>query len=157
MTDESARSDYPFGPPLEFLRRIWRLNHALERTSHRMLGQLGLTAQQRFLLRCIGQFPGITPGDVARALHIDPGTVSATLRRLENKGLAKRRKDPADQRRAVLGLTPAGHALDGPAEGTVETAVATLLATTSVDEIQITLRVLARLATLLEASSEPVQ
>lgn len=153
MSDKAIDSDYPLGPPLEFLRRIWRLNHALERASRRMDKELGLTAQQRFMLRCIGRFPGITPGDVARVLHLNPGTVSSTVRRLENKGLVRRRKDAADTRRTTLGLTHKGRELDVPAAETVEAAVEALLGNTSPGDVEVAVSVVDQLASLLGEST----
>jgi len=61
--------------------------------------RLGITAQQRLIVRCVGQFPGMTAGQLAGLLHVDPGTISAALRRLEAKDLVARRKDPRDSRR----------------------------------------------------------
>lgn len=154
MAERSGDVAFPLGPALDFLRHIWRLNHALERASRRMDKQLGLTAQQRFLLRCIGRFPGITPGDAARALHIDPGTVSSTIRRLESKGLVVRRKDPADSRRVTLGLTKAGRMLDQPEAHTIEGAVEVLLFKSGSPEIDATTATLERLVVLLDEDAE---
>ena len=72
--------DYPLGPELDFLRRLWRLSHALERVSSRMKRRLGVTAQQRMILRCVGKYPGLPAGQLAELLHLDPGTISASLR-----------------------------------------------------------------------------
>ncbi len=138
-------------PSLEFLRRIWRLNHALERASLRMQKVLGLTAQQRFLVRCIGRFPEITPGDAARAMHVDPGTISATIRRLEAKKLLHRSKDSTDSRRAMLGLTAAGRAFDRPEPQSVEAAVEELLQTSAPDDVAVAMRLLERLVAILDA------
>lgn len=150
MADRGDGADFPLGPPLEFLRRVWLLNHALERASHRMDRALGLTAQQRFLLRCIGRFPGITPGDAARVLHVDPGTVSSTIRKLESKGLVRRGKDPGDSRRVTLGLTKRGRALDEPAAGTIEAAVIALLDLSRPEDIATAISVIERLCALLD-------
>lgn len=120
--------EYPLGPALTLLRRMWRLEHALEQLSSRMERQLGVSAPQRLALRCIGKYPGLTAGQLARMLHLDPGTVSAMLRRLEKRALIERRRDPRDKRRVALGLTPSGRALDRATEGTVEHAVERLLA-----------------------------
>src|SRR5512147_2990729 len=95
----------PLGPTLDFLEHLWRLNHALERLSGRMTKVLGVTAQQRLVIRCIGKFPHITAGQLARLLHLDPGTVSATLRRLEAQGVLVRRRDRRDRRCVMLRLT----------------------------------------------------
>lgn len=142
--------EFSLGPPLEFLRPLWRLNHALERASHRMNKVLGLTAQQRFLLRCIGRFPGITPGDAARALHVDPGTVSSTVRRLEAKNLVRRSKDPTDSRRTTLGLTSKGRSLDRPEARSVEAAVERLLSASAPEEVGAALRLIERLVDFLD-------
>jgi MarR family transcriptional regulator, organic hydroperoxide resistance regulator len=143
--------DYPLGPALDFLQRLWQLNHALETLSSRMQKRLGVTAQQRLMLRCIGKYPGMSAGQLAGLLRVDPGTVSAGLNRLESKGLLERRRDPRDQRRASLGLTRTGRALDEPAQGTVEDAVERLLAAVSVDELESTNKVIEQLTALLEA------
>jgi len=150
-------ADFPLAPHLDFLRRVWRLNHAVEVVSHRMSKELGLTAQQRFMLRCIGSFPGISPGDVAKILHIDPGTVSSTLGRLEEKGFVQRRRDLDDTRRVLLELTPKGRERDKPLGGTLESAVVELLAHSEAEEISSTLRVLERLAELIgtDQGAEP--
>lgn len=119
---------HPLPPPLALLQTIWRLNHAIERASSRMESRLGVTAQQRFVLRCVGRFPGITAGQLATLLQVDRGTVSAALNRLERKGLITRQADPRDRRRVALGLTPRGHALDRPQDGTVEDAASRAIA-----------------------------
>lgn len=139
---------------LEFLQCLWRTSHALERRSRRMERTLGVTAPQRLVLRLLGRFPGITAGQLARSLHVDPGTLSASLRRLEARGLVERRRDPADSRRVTIGLTRQGRALDVPRQGTVEAAADALLATASPRDLAAAARVLDRFAELL-ASDEP--
>ena len=84
-----ARADTPIRVrgSLEFLECLWRTSHALERRSRRMEKAIGVTAPQRLVLRFLGRFPGVTAGQLARALHVDPGTLSASVRRLEARGL----------------------------------------------------------------------
>jgi len=139
----------PLGPALDFLQRLWRLSHGMERLSSRMERRLGVTSQQWLILRCVGKYPGLTAGQLANLLHVDPGTVSAALRRLEAKGLLERRSDPRDRRRAALGLTAKGRALGGPARGTVEASVERLLQTAPPEEVTSLARVLDRFAGLL--------
>lgn len=150
MMDALDPDGFPLGPALAFLQRLWSLNHALERVSNRMTKKIGVTAQQRFVIRYVGTYPGITPGQLAAVLHLDPGTVSATLRRLEGKRLLVRRRDPADSRRVVLGLTRKGRALDVPTPGTVEEAVAELLAGCAKEEAVVVSALVDRLTELLE-------
>lgn len=150
MTEQAdPRASYPLGPALDFLQRLWQLNHALERVSSRMEKCLGITAQQRLIIRCVGKYPGIPAGQLASLLHVDPGTVSAALRRLEGKGLLERRRDPRDKRRVALGLTAKGRALDHPAEGTVENAVERLLEGARAEEVAAMVTIAERLTGLL--------
>jgi MarR family transcriptional regulator, organic hydroperoxide resistance regulator len=134
---------------LEFLQCLSRTSHAMERRSRRMEKAIGVTAPQRLVLRFLGRFPGVTAGQLAQALHIDPGTLSASLRRLEGRGLVERRRDPADTRRVTLGLTKQGRDLDGARTGTVEAAADALLADASPEDLAATVRVLDRFAELL--------
>jgi DNA-binding MarR family transcriptional regulator len=122
MSGDEQLTAYPLGSALAFLGRLWRLNHALERLSARMDRSLGVTAQQRFIIRCVGKYPGITAGALARVLHLDPGTVTAALHRLEAKGHVERRRDDRDRRRVTLGLTRAGIDLDRATSGTARRA-----------------------------------
>lgn len=141
---------YPLGPALDFLQRLWQLNRALEKVSSHMEKRLGVTAQQRLIIRCVGKYPGMTAGQLASLLHVDPGTVSAALGRLESKGLLERRSDPRDKRRICLGLTAKGRALDCPAAGTVEGAVERLLEGARADELSSMVKIVDQLAGLLQ-------
>jgi len=155
MTGTVETGDFTFSPTVEFMRNLWRLNHALERQSRRLEATWGVTAQQRMIIRCVGKYPGMTAGQLARQLHVDAGTVSAALNRLERKGLLERRRAERDRRRLTLGLTAAGRSIDQVASG-LERAVANLLGATSADEVASTRRVLEALAELLEGEASEV-
>jgi DNA-binding MarR family transcriptional regulator len=111
------------GPVLDFMSALWALDHALQSASKRMEAQLGVTAPQRLVVRIVGRFPGLAPGEVAEILHLHPSTLTGILKRLEERNLLARRPDPADARRSLLKLTPKGRAVDALRSGTVETAV----------------------------------
>jgi DNA-binding MarR family transcriptional regulator len=144
-----ASTLYPLGPALEFLERLWALNHALERLSGEMTSSLGITAQQRLVIRCLGRYPGIPAGQLAALLHLDKGTISATVRRLASKGLVERRKDPVDGRRTSLGLTSKGRSLDRSTPGTVEHAVERAISTADAKTVRATRLMLEWLAEAL--------
>ncbi len=133
-------------PTLDFLRRLWALSHALERLSVLMERSLGVTAQQRLVLRCLGLCPGVTAGQLAELLHLDPGTVSTHLRRLVEKRLVERKKDRRDARRVKLVLTKRGTALVRQSAGTVEHAVEQMLARANAGEVEATKAMLEELA-----------
>jgi MarR family transcriptional regulator, organic hydroperoxide resistance regulator len=151
----------PAGLPLSddqrFLRLLWRLDHAIEKRSKRMEATLGVTFQQRTILRTVGRFPSMTAGQLAEVMHVDRGTVSAALRRLEARGLIQRRRDSRDQRRVLLGLTGRGRAFDGPAEGTVEHAVQETLCRVGVERVRAAEEVIMQLVESLERTDTSVQ
>ena len=113
----------PLGEVLDFMRLLWAVDHALQTRSKRMESTLGVTGPQRLVLRIVGRFPGILPGQIAHLLHVHPSTLTGILKRLEARGLVQRRRDPRDRRRAPLGLTAKGMRIDELREGTIESAV----------------------------------
>lgn len=115
------------GGSLEFLRTLWELDHALQRASKRMERERGVTGPQRMVVRIVGRFPRISPGQLATLLHLHPSTLTGVLQRLEVRRLIVRRVDPRDRRRSFLGLTPAGRALDVDLAHTVEEALEQVL------------------------------
>ena len=151
MTEPS--SDFTIGEAGEFLRSLWRLNHALERMSRGMESAVGVTAQQRLMIRCVGKYPGITASQLAAQFYLDAGTVSTALGRLESKGLLERRRGQRDKRRVTLGLTAAGRAVDKEVAAPVEQAVEALLGSMSAGDVTCTRRVLGTLADLLEKAT----
>ena len=138
------------GPVLDFLRELWALDHAFDKTSKRMLATLGITAEQRVLIRIVGENPGISAGRLADLLHVDAGTTSTALRRLEDRKLLVRERDATDGRRVTVHLTPAGMKLCFARSGTVEAAVEQTLASSQPAEVKALRRVLGRLIDALE-------
>jgi DNA-binding MarR family transcriptional regulator len=125
MLDEAA--DPALGEVLDFMRGIWALDHAVQRTSKRMERQLGITGLQRLVIRVVGRIPGIPAGRLAELLHVHPSTLTGVLGRLERQGALARRLDPRDKRRSLLGLTARGRELDVKSEGTIEAAIQRVL------------------------------
>ncbi|HVU00531.1 MAG TPA: MarR family transcriptional regulator [Polyangiaceae bacterium] len=115
------------GEALEFMRALWEIDHSLRRVSKSMESMLGITGPQRLVIRMVGRFPGIAPGDLASILHVDPSSLTGMLERLRRNGLLSRRSDPEDARRSVLSLTARGRAVDRVRSGTVEAAVVVAL------------------------------
>jgi DNA-binding MarR family transcriptional regulator len=117
----------PLGRVLEFLRLVWAVDHGLHRVSRRMEQELGITGPQRFVLRLLGRFPGMTAGQLADALGVHPSTITGIVKRLQQRRLVVRRVDPRDRRRSFLALTETGRALNVDPSGTVEGAIAQVL------------------------------
>ncbi|MER5743429.1 MarR family transcriptional regulator [Streptomyces sp. NPDC002225] len=71
------------------------------------LGVVGLPPRQAMTLMRLA--PGATSQrELAAAMEIDPSQLVAILNELESSGLCERRRDPADRRRHIVEITPAG-------------------------------------------------
>ena len=147
---ERAR-EASLGEALDFMKVLWRLDHALQTASRRMAAALGVTGPQRLALRVVSRFPGITPGETAAVLRLHPSTVTIVVQALERAGLVEREEDPADRRRSRLRPTAAGRRVAASSSGTVEEAVRRTLAGLVPDDLETAARVLAALASELES------
>ena len=77
-----------------------------------LLDRLGLTYPQFLVLMALWENDGLTVTALGDALHLDSGTVSPLLKRLEAAGFVERRRDFGDERRVTVHLTEAGAALE---------------------------------------------
>ncbi|MFE5793910.1 MarR family winged helix-turn-helix transcriptional regulator [Streptomyces sp. NPDC056503] len=74
------------------------------------LGVAGLHPRNAMTLMQLATAP-MSQRDLAGAMEIDPSQLVAILNELEAAGLAERRRDPADRRRHIVEITPAGTAV----------------------------------------------
>jgi DNA-binding MarR family transcriptional regulator len=126
-----------------------------------LLGKLGRIATSRFADR-IAEY-GLRPRhcgvlewlgagsatqlDLARALGVTPSVVVDMLDELEALDAVRRNRDPADRRRQIVELTPAGHSLITEAAAAAREVDAELLAGLALDhraDLVVTLRQLAQ-------------
>lgn len=140
------------GEVLDFLRLIWAVDHALQKTSKRMNRLIGVTGPQRLVIRIVSRFPGMPAGRIAELLHVHPSTLTGILKRLERQGLIRRRRDLKDRRRTFIGVTEKGRWIDRAGAGTVEAAVEKVLAAASEARIKAARTILVGLAEALEAT-----
>jgi DNA-binding MarR family transcriptional regulator len=126
-----------------FLRAIWKLDHDLQRVSKRMEATVGLTGPQRLCLLHIGRQPRITPSELAANLHLDRGTITGILSRLERGKLVARGRNPDDARSVHLTLTAKGRATNRDRRSTVESAVRRAFRRMAIRDVQTAARVLA--------------
>ena len=120
---------------LEFIRRMWAVDHELQRVSKRMVDRIGLTAPQRLAVRFIGRQSGVTLGQLAELLHLHAGTVTGIARRLEELGFIVQTRSEEDTRRRHLALTAKGRQIDRRRKGTVEAAVRRTASAISAEEL----------------------
>src|SRR5436190_199403 len=121
--ETSAERKYPFDPVLDFMRLLWSIEHGLQRMSKKMESELGITGPQRLVLRVVGQFPGLSAGELAHVVRLHPSTITGILQRLVARGFLERTRDPGDSRRAQLRLTHRALVHTRMSSGTVEAVV----------------------------------
>jgi DNA-binding MarR family transcriptional regulator len=114
--------------------------------SKRMEGELGITGPQRLVLRVVGQFPGLSAGELAHIVRLHPSTITGILQRLVARGLLERQRDPSDSRRARLRLKPRAAAFTRTSAGTVEKAVTQALKQVGASNVRVARQVLAEVA-----------
>lgn len=139
------------GPALDFMRLLWEVDHGLNSRSKHMRLRFGVTGPQRFAVRIVSLFPGISAGELASLLHVHPSTLTGVLDRLVRRGLLARRADPRDGRRALLTATASGRRLDRLRRGTIEASVRRALTRLEPGELAAARRALETLAASLSA------
>lgn len=77
-----------------------------------LLDELGLTYPQYVTMLVLWEADdGVSVGDLGARLHLDSGTLSPLIKRLEQLGFVDRRRDPADERRVIVEVTEQGATL----------------------------------------------
>lgn len=116
------------------------------------LDEVGLTYPQYVVLLALWEQDGVSVGELGHRLHLDSGTLSPLLSRLDGAGLLTRSRPDPDGRRVVVRLTPAGNAMRAEAER-IQCALLDRLPMTP--EELITLRDLARRLVASLSAPEP--
>jgi DNA-binding MarR family transcriptional regulator len=83
------------------------------------LAELDLTGRQFLVLTFAGSADPLSQLDLSRRLGLDPTIVVGLIDGLEKRRLVRRVRDPADRRRYLLELTPAGRRLHSTASAAV--------------------------------------
>ena len=81
-----------------------------------LLAELGLTYPQYLAMLALWEEDGQTVSALGERLHLDSGTLTPLLKRLEASGHIRRTRDAQDERRVRIALTPQGLGLRDQAE-----------------------------------------
>ena len=76
---------------------------------------LGLTYPQYLVLLLLWEYDQLTVKELGDKLLLDSGTLTPLLKRMEQKQWLSHRRDPHDERSVIIGLLPAGRALQAQA------------------------------------------
>ena len=97
----------------EVVNNLRRLFKAIQEYSKAILRQTGLSAPQVWVLNVLEGAPGLSLNELSERLFAHPSTVSGIIDRLEERGVVRRERDPADGRGVLLSLTPRGRRMVG--------------------------------------------
>jgi DNA-binding MarR family transcriptional regulator len=87
---------------------VYSTAHAFNRAYKPLLDALGLTYPQYLTMFALWETDNLSVKELGELLHLDSGTLTPLLKRLEAMGLVRRTRDPADERSVRISLTPAG-------------------------------------------------
>lgn len=94
---------------------LYSASLAMTKVYKPLLDTLGLTYPQYLVMLVLWEADGATVSALGDRLHLDSGTLTPLLKRLEATGLLERQRDAADERRVRVSLTERGAALRAPA------------------------------------------
>src|SRR3954453_8518654 len=98
-------------PPSTLLYLMKQVELAVRAELDELTRPVGLTALQYTALTVLERHPDLTSAHLARHSFVTGQTMADMVTALLNRGLIERHRDPADRRRLVIALTPAGYRL----------------------------------------------
>ncbi|HSZ40765.1 MAG TPA: MarR family transcriptional regulator [Trebonia sp.] len=102
MADEDAMTGRQILPLIDHLARLGR------RAADGCESVGCLRPRHLIAIKLLRDHGPMTQHALGAALRLDPSNVVGLLNELEERGLIERRRDPADRRRHIVSLSPAG-------------------------------------------------
>ena len=90
---------------------VYSASHAFNRVYKPLLDRLSLTYPQYLVMLVLWERDGVPLKEIGERLHLDSGTLTPLLKRLEQAGLVKRTRSSEDERQVLIGLTAQGNGL----------------------------------------------
>lgn len=91
---------------------LYSATRAITATYRPLLAALNLTYPQYLVMLVLWEERRISVGRLGERLHLDSGTLSPLLKRLESQGLVRRERCASDERVVEVTLTPTGRRLE---------------------------------------------
>lgn len=90
---------------------IYSTSIAIHRVYKPMLDKMGVTYTQYLVLSALWEKSGLTIGDIAGRLALEPSTITPAVKRLESAGFVSRQRSVSDERQVEVQLTRKGSGL----------------------------------------------
>jgi len=94
---------------------LYAASRALTSLYRPVLDELGLTYPQYLVLLVLWERGSVPVRELGAALHLDYGTLTPLLKRLEAHGIVRRERSASDERSVLITLTEQGTALQARA------------------------------------------
>ncbi|RLK56386.1 DNA-binding MarR family transcriptional regulator [Stenotrophomonas rhizophila] len=109
-TTTEAEND-PLLLDLQVCFPLYAASNLLTRLYRPVLEPLGLTYSQYLVMLALWERTPASVGGLGERLHLDSGTLTPLLKRMEHAGFILRQRDTQDERRVLITLTAHGHEL----------------------------------------------
>ena len=96
----------------------------------------GLSGSQLWIMQQVYNFNGISNAELAKNLTIHVSTCSLLVNKLIKKNLIEKTRDPKDERKIVLTLSPKGKQLIAKAPKAPEGAITSTLKKLNIEELE---------------------
>ena len=103
---------------------VYSAAHAFNRVYKPLLDRLGLTYPQYLVMLVLWERDDVPVKDIGEKLHLDSGTLTPLLKRLEAAHLVKRTRSSEDERQVLIALTPQGQTLKDKARAVPQSILA---------------------------------
>lgn len=103
---------------------LYAATNLMQRLYRPLLTPLGLTYSQYLVLLVLWERESAMVGELRDCLHLDAGTITPLLKRMERGGLVTRSRNRQDERRVITALTPHASQLREQARHIPETLAA---------------------------------
>lgn len=90
---------------------IYACSREITKLYRPLLQELDLTYTQYVTMLALWERDNVTVSELGARLHLDSGTLTPLLKKLESAGLVTRSRDRKDERNVLISLTEAGRAL----------------------------------------------
>lgn len=111
MTRDELRTDAALRLDNQLCFAMYSASLAMTKLYKPLLAELGLTYPQYLVMLALWQEDGLSVSELGAELHLDSGTLTPLLKRLEAAGLVTRERATEDERRVHVHLSAAGRKL----------------------------------------------
>lgn len=111
MARKQAAADQPLRLDNQICFAIYSAAHAFNRVYKPLLDRLGVTYPQYLVMLVLWERDGVPLREIGERLHLDSGTLTPLLKRLEAAHLVRRTRNSEDERQVLIALTSQGQAL----------------------------------------------